>query len=320
LDTLDLIREKADRIRHRGQGSGVYAVIRHIELAERHFEQGRAIPDPELFIDVIARTNRAFEGMLTEAYTVLTGKSPAGKRTADMEKYLEDHRVFEKRVTELFAQYRTKWRNPSTHDHAATFSESEAFLCVLNVTAFVGILMDQILGKLAFDDEQRKAREDAEVLREAMQRNADEPLMDRLAALLQTFAHHAKIGATDQHETELVASLLAFMTETLPTAKARVGVEIEDQFGTVRPDLIVEEGDERAIIELRRYHRWGDKVERGEVQKVERYMNAAGAKLGFVVAVPAPGAEVGSEQHDKVIARNLDGGRVLVTIRLLPRT
>ena len=35
--------------------------------------------------------------------------------------------IFQERVTDLFANYRKKWRNPSTHEHLETFTEAEAF-------------------------------------------------------------------------------------------------------------------------------------------------------------------------------------------------
>jgi hypothetical protein len=107
--------------------SGIMAVVRHIEMAERHFANALENSDGDLFTDVISRTNHAFEGILKESYKILAEKNPTKKRPFDIETYLADSNVFQPRVMELFMNYRTRWRNPSTHDHVITFIESEAF-------------------------------------------------------------------------------------------------------------------------------------------------------------------------------------------------
>ncbi|HEY4690678.1 MAG TPA: hypothetical protein VIK33_15290, partial [Anaerolineae bacterium] len=237
MDTLDFLREKTDRINARLPKSGIAAVVRHIEMAERHFERGRDRADTDLFTDVVYRTNHAFEGILKESYAILAGKDPANKSAYDIENYLVESNIFQPRVMELFTHYRTKWRNPSTHDHVATFTASEAFLSILNVTAFVGILMDQMVEKLTFEQETEKLRGEADGLKRELERHRNEPLVDRITYLLQSFASRMALAESDLSETELVASLRAFLEAVAPGLTVIQEPTIRDNMGFLRPDF-----------------------------------------------------------------------------------
>lgn len=153
MDTLEFLRTKAERLSVLMPKTGIHAVIRHIEIGEQHFQRGRDEGNNDLFSDVIYRANQAFEGSLHESYSILAGKNPARKKAFDLEAYFAKENIFKERVTDLFTNYRTKWRNPSTHDHLASFTESEAFLAILSVTSFAGVLIDQMIERLVFDHE-----------------------------------------------------------------------------------------------------------------------------------------------------------------------
>jgi hypothetical protein len=81
---------------------------------------------------------------------VLAGKDPAKQRPYDIEKYLEQKAAFRQRVLAQFTNYRTEWRNPSTHDYKLDFDESEAFLAIVSVSAFACLLFDQIAEHLSY--------------------------------------------------------------------------------------------------------------------------------------------------------------------------
>ena len=130
--------------------SGVKAVLTHIEVAEKYFQRAKQENDPHLFTDVIYRTNHAFEGILKEAYIILADKVAENTSTYEIENYLTANNIFKERVMELFKNYRQNWRNPSTHDHQLFFTEQEAFLAIVTVSAFVSILVDQIIQKISF--------------------------------------------------------------------------------------------------------------------------------------------------------------------------
>ena len=75
MDLLRLINDKCSYFSDTSAIQGLRSVILHIEMAERHFENGKKGDDYRLFTDVIYRSNQAYEGSLKEAYQVLTGKN-----------------------------------------------------------------------------------------------------------------------------------------------------------------------------------------------------------------------------------------------------
>jgi hypothetical protein len=64
MDLLQELRRKVSEIDPHDKVDGINAAIRHIELADRFLSRARSEHDPDLFNDVIYRTNQAFEGML----------------------------------------------------------------------------------------------------------------------------------------------------------------------------------------------------------------------------------------------------------------
>ena len=126
-------------------------MISHIEVAERHWLRAKKEREDTLFTDVIYRTNHAFEGALKEAYFILNGKDAAKKTPNEIERFLLENKIFKERVMALFTNYRTEWRNTSTHDYKLFFTEQEAFLAIVSVSAFVHILLDQMAEKISFN-------------------------------------------------------------------------------------------------------------------------------------------------------------------------
>ena len=151
MNLLQNIAEKINSINETSLPHGVKSVITHIEIAEKHFFQAKESKDHDLYTDVIYRTNHAFEGILKEAYQILENKPSNEKSSFDIENYLSENNVFNERVMELFVNYRKNWRNPSTHDHKLFFVEQEAFLAIVTVSAFVNLLLDQIIEKISYD-------------------------------------------------------------------------------------------------------------------------------------------------------------------------
>lgn len=314
MDTLSIIRSKAERLAVLVPKSGILAVLRHIEMAERHFDTGRLGSDSDLFPDVIYRTNHAFEGILRESYAILAGQDPTTKTSYDIESYLAQNNVFHERVMELFANYRKKWRNPSTHDHVATFSESEAFLALLSVTSFVGILMDQMIERLAYEQEQARLAARSAELRKDMAKHVGEPLVDRLTSSLSQFAAQAAIGNFDSH-LELAANLRAFLSSIYPTITTQQEPLLHDRLGAIRPDFLLTEGDQRVVLELKRYRRWTADTERTALDQVRRYMDVADARAGVLLMVPSPDAQAEGEMFSKTLSIPLDGERMMLVIR-----
>ena len=145
MDLSKELKRKQETLKDLVSDGGIYAALRHIEIAERWFERARVEGDEDLFNDVIYRTNQAFEGMLKEAYTVL-GQTDASNLTPhQIEQKLIAGGVFSERVTDLFRNYRQEWRNKSTHNHNLFFNAQEALLAIVSISAFSTILLDQII-------------------------------------------------------------------------------------------------------------------------------------------------------------------------------
>ena len=143
MNLLKLLKDKAEYFSTSENDRGISSVVSHIEIAERHYENGK-LGDDYLFNDVIYRSNQAFEGALKEAYRIITGMTPNRITPHQIEKYFEENNILKERVLQLFTNYRTEWRNKSTHDYKLYFSEQEAFLAIVNISAFINILLDQM--------------------------------------------------------------------------------------------------------------------------------------------------------------------------------
>ena len=159
MDILNLIKTQVEEaISINGKIVGLESVITHIERAEQYLNKGKDTNDDHLFTDVIYRTNHAFEGILKEAYTALTGKDGSKKTPNEIENYFLNNNILNQRVIELLKNYRQEWRNTSTHDYNLFFNHSEAFLAIVSVSAFVHVLLNQILDKVHFDNEKEKLK------------------------------------------------------------------------------------------------------------------------------------------------------------------
>lgn len=318
MNTLDLLRQKADQIGTRLPKSGITAVIRHIEMAERHFSNARETSDGDLFTDVIYRTNQAFEGILKESYKILAEKEPSKKRPSDIEKYLAENNIFQPRVMELFTNYRTRWRNPSTHDHIITFTESEAFLSVLSVTAFAGILMDQMIEKVTYEQESDRFRRMEDRFKEILRDHEGEPLIDLITYLLQSADYQLFGQRSFPSEVELAAALRAFISTVLPKVKV-----IEQPLSSndiARPDFIFDDGQARIVLEVKRYRKWTTESQRTVFNQMKRYLEVTNIPHGILLLYPAGDAEKTEEKYDKVLVEHLDSERFIATIRFLPKS
>lgn len=90
MDLVSEIREKLKALESDSSFDGISAAIRHIEVAERHLKRARNENEEDFLNDVIYRTNQSFEGMLKEAYTVLTGRDGTKLSSYQIEQHLLD--------------------------------------------------------------------------------------------------------------------------------------------------------------------------------------------------------------------------------------
>jgi len=150
MDILEMVRAQVATLSEGPHSVGLKSVVRHIDAAHRHLARGQEQQDDSAFTDAIYRTNQAFEGSIKEAYRVLAEKDPQKTTPYNIEAYLQKNGLFRQRVLSQFTNYRTEWRNPSTHDYNLDFDEDEAFLAIVSVSAFAKLLIDQISERLTF--------------------------------------------------------------------------------------------------------------------------------------------------------------------------
>jgi hypothetical protein len=250
MDLLELIKAAINTLPRGPHIAGLHAVLRHIEVAYGHLTRGQKEEDESAFTDAIYRTNQAFEGGIKEAYRVLEDKDPQKLSTHQIELYFEKHKVFRDRVLAQVTNYRTKWRNPSTHDHNLDFDEEEAFLAIVSVSAFAKLLIDQIAERLSFV----AARNDVNLIEVGTKNETDVPLIDRAIKLLQQFGRHYTANNPSvpiETEAQLMGALAGFLSSVAPDVRSTTG-RVHRGAHPYYVDLEMEKGDSKILIELKR--------------------------------------------------------------------
>jgi hypothetical protein len=230
---------------------GISAAVRHIEVAERYLTRGRDERDDDAFNDVIYRTNQAFEGMLKEAYRVLTGSDTAKLSPHQIEQRLLEAKILSQRVNLAVARYRQEWRNPSAHDHTLLFTEQDALLAIVSVSAFAAVLLNQMIEARSFQRKKAAVEAQKSAVTAALADYASLDFEKSLIALLQAFAGGMQTGDADLHgatEAEIRGELGGYLAAADPAFR----ISLEMQIGSREFDILVERGSERAAIELRR--------------------------------------------------------------------
>ncbi len=289
MDLLNLLKEKAEYFSTSEADRGISSVVSHIEIAERHYENGKS-GDDYLFNDAIYRSNQAFEGALKEAYRIITGNNSDNITPHKIEKYFEEKKVLKERVLQLFTNYRTEWRNKSTHDYKLYFSEQEAFLAIVNISAFINILLDQMVEKRAYDKESNylKKSPTAKDLKPE-----SKVLIDIVIELLTSFSKEVpdKVsGGTLPRvtEMELIGSLTAFinnLTEDINVYPEYLISRKEDD-RRYHADFFLQRKDEKLIIEIKNPAHGISRVLNSGTEQLLNYLTASGVTNGVLFIPP----------------------------------
>jgi len=258
MDLLDRLRSRTNDLARITDVEGVRAAIRHIQAAEHHYWRASEEGDEEALNDVIYRTNQAFEGMLKEAFGVLSSSDGNKKSPYEIEKHLLEKNVLAERVLVLFKNYRQEWRNPSTHNHRLFFDEQEALLAIVSVSAFANILLDQIIEAENFAAEQRVLAETPPAIDTFVETEVPQPFGYQVAHMLGRFARSQHVVAMSeevsagerQSEFAIVGQICAFLKTVAPD----IEIVREPLLGGVRglrPDIIVNRGTESTVVEIK---------------------------------------------------------------------
>lgn len=287
---MDLISITQDKIKRSGSGdheSGLKAVLLHIQTAVSHLRRGQDTADDTAFTDAIYRTNQAFEGSLKEAYRVLAGKDPEKKNPYEIEQYFAESVVFRSRVLALFKNYRTEWRNPSTHDHKLDFDSSEAFLAIVSVCAFTSLLLDQVIEKIAHDQSKIAAESEKDRLQKLLKENeSDMPFF--VAHVTSEFLkqHQPKHDSPRMREAELIGALSGFIELIAPKIKVTVEALIGEH-RHARADLLLERSDDKLILEVK-LAKFSQSLLRSALEQLDRYMELSGILKSVLVVAADP--------------------------------
>lgn len=248
MDSTELIRQKREEYRSLQDPKGIDLVLRHLDTAERHFVRGRD-GDSDAFTDVIYRTNQVFEGILKEAYEVLSGSVGHRRTPYQIEQYFVDNDIFSPRVIDYFKRYREDWRNPSAHDHRLDFDEREAFLALSSVSAFCYVAIDQMVQELA-----AKATQDKSKVSAHLDLRHGKAFAERLALLISRTLQGMDIDphAPAPSEVFLLGVIEGLINSAVPDIEILQEPAVEIDGRSLRPDLLLIQKDVRAVLELKR--------------------------------------------------------------------
>jgi len=244
MNILEILSSRVDELGAGDYIQGLRAVLQHIEVAEKHLDRGKGSGDDTAFTDAIYRTNQAFEGSLKEAFRVLAGKDPSRETPNNIEIYLQKHHLLRPRVLAQLTNYRTEWRNPSTHDYRLDFDEDEALFAIVAVSAFAIVLVDQITERIAYDLAKTIAAE------HPSPSPPEESLLERTANLLEHFVVQfsgTHVDKTDVREVEVIGALSGF----LDAAASDLNFESDTLSPHVIGDLLVNTENEVLVIEVK---------------------------------------------------------------------
>ena len=288
MDLLKLIKEKYEFYPNTTASEGISSVVSHIEIAEKHYENAKK-GDEYLFNDVIYRSNQAFEGALKEAYRTIAGKDPNKVTPHKIEKYFEENSVLKERTLHLFTNYRTEWRNKSTHDYKLYFSEQEALLAIVNISAFINILLDQMAEKQAYELETNELENTAVTESNTA---TERPLIDRIVELLRAFSENVPSkmkGVAIPNITE--AALIGYLTAYIKTLASDIefstnyiiGLETGLKYET---DIFLQKGQDKLVIEIKNPLRGVTHSIPNGRKQIENYLIASRIPNGILYIPP----------------------------------
>ncbi len=262
MDPLKIIKNQIDEVvKLENSLVGLNSVLTHIERAEFLLNHGLENDDEHFYTDVIYRTNHAFEGILKEAYRIFADKEPDKKTPFEIEKFLLENQVLNSRVVDLLKNYRENWRNPSTHDYNLFFNYSEAFLAIITISAFVHVLLNQILEKISYYKEKDNLEKKKGFKNELkLEEDKNFSLLERVRTILLNFV---KRNYSKDFEavrkgvfwTEILGSLKAYIEASDQKIKIDLEPVIQHNKRKIRPDLIVIRGSEKLIVEIKIFRR-----------------------------------------------------------------
>lgn len=285
MDMIKLINDKIAFFENKANFQKLKSIVQHIKISIKHLENGKKGED-YLFNDAIYRTNQAFEGVLREANSLFNTNNPKGKKFSlyQIEEFLNNEKVLRKRVLSQFQTYRQNWRNESTHNYMAYFSEQEAFLAIVNLYAFFNIILDQMIEAVSYKDVQ-------EVLeaRNQVSQVSGPDIQTDIADLLANLPAYIPENLINGNASSLIreATIAGVIRGLLEKERPDVKLKVEPNFSfdnrIYRPDLLIGSGDEQTLLEVKMLT-FPDysHILRG-VDQVSKYLVVSGLSKGILL-------------------------------------
>jgi hypothetical protein len=289
VDLLAEIKQKASKLSGHAVSTGIEAVVRHIERAEQHILRARNDGENDAFNDAIYRTNQAFEGALKEAFGVLVASGSANVAVHVIEQHLLQNDILAPRVADLLTNYRRQWRNPSAHDHRLLFRDQEAFLAIVSVSAFVSVLVDQMIEAVNRQYERMHAERAQAQIRDGLGSYADLPFDEQVVKLVLAFNESlARNSATKLNDIEILGRLTGFINSVDPQIGLRREPTLQDGDIVLRPDLLLTKQDSTVVLEFCRLRPYHFELTAAR-QQLLVYLLAGGWKYGVIFAPSVEG-------------------------------
>lgn len=294
MDLIKRIKQKINKEHFHEIPKGINAILTHIQIAENYFEKAQKEKNEHYFTDVIYRTNHAFEGILKEAYECLEEKDASRSSPYEIENYLANNSVLNDRVMELFTNYRTNWRNPSTHDYKLFFNSQEAFLAIVTVSSFINILLDQIIEYQSFKIQKENIKEFISSKKKEIDDYDKLDFISKASEILKSYSKYFMENFNnyfDLPQAELFGSLTGFISAFEPQWEISTEKTIESSKGRITLDIMVVNDNENLIIEVKRnltrdYSMFFD-LTYTVVEQLESIMYNTGINSGIVYYTPA---------------------------------
>jgi hypothetical protein len=293
MDILNSIRSKLKSLNYINELPGTKAVLTHIDVAERYYEQAKSNNDEHLFTDVIYRCNHAFEGILKEAFTHFEGKDASTKTPNEIEKFLISNEILKGRVLDLLTNYRQNWRNPSTHDYKLFFSEQEVFLAIVTVSAFINILLDQVIQRVSYQTEKKEFEGKSKKIKDSIENYLNLGFTSKLLELTRRFAIEVISGdikSSNLSESQLIGTLSGFISSAEPEFNIIFEPSFKHDDSVLRPDLIIEYQGERVLFEIKRAggrkRRNFKAIDQAALEQVKTYQIITGIKEAILFFYP----------------------------------
>jgi HEPN domain-containing protein len=303
MDLLSLIKDQIDALPDTIKSTTkIPFVLTHISRAEYYLNQAQLVLDDQFFNDSVYRANQAFEAILKEAYTFFSGKEAAKLNIYQIENYIIKNKLLNQRVIDLLKNYRTEWRNPSTHDYSLSFSQQEALIAVISVQMFIKVLLNQITAEIAYRSEKERY-EKARPKKEIINKNKEYSLLENIAAICAAFAGETqnKKRINNQSYLEIEGALEAFIKNVNP----EIDIESDIRSSSLpiriktRPDFFISLGKEMLILELKIGYK--KEYEEDAIYRLINYLITLNPKIGLLFFLDPDEKEYVLEKQKRII-------------------